>query len=78
MFIFGGRGPHNTVYKDIYYLDLIEWIWVPVNPISRGPSGRFFFASECVGRKMVIQGIVTITELSHSLAYVEHRRLGWK
>lgn len=74
MFIFGGKGPDDTVYKDIYFLDLIEWIWVPVNPISRGPTPRyaflwvlgfnlknsfvfrFFFASEIVGRKIVLQG----------------------
>jgi hypothetical protein len=41
MFVFGGKGPGDTVYKDLYFLDLIEWIWVAVNPISRGPSPRY-------------------------------------
>lgn len=40
MFIFGGKGPKDLVYKDVYFLDLIEWVWVPVNSISGGPSAR--------------------------------------
>lgn len=41
MFIFGGKGPKDLVYKDVYFLDLIEWVWVPVNSISGGPSARY-------------------------------------
>lgn len=40
MFIFGGKGADGSIFKDIFFLDLVEWIWVPVNPISRGPSPR--------------------------------------
>eukprot|EP01038_Epipyxis_sp_PR26KG_P015540 gene15540-20981_t len=56
MFIFGGKGPNNVVYKDVYFLDLTEWVWVPVNAISQTPPPRFFHASEVVGRKIVLQG----------------------
>lgn len=56
MFIFGGKGPGETVYKDVYFLDMMEWVWVPVNTISACPKGRFFHASELVGRKIVVQG----------------------
>lgn len=40
MFIFGGKGPGDTVYKDVYFLDLLEWVWVPVNSISTPPAAR--------------------------------------
>jgi N-acetylneuraminic acid mutarotase len=40
MFVFGGKGPGDTVYKDVYFLDLIEWVWVPVNVISEMPQPR--------------------------------------
>lgn len=40
MFIFGGKGPRDIVYKDVYFLDLIEWVWVPVNTISNCPPPR--------------------------------------
>jgi hypothetical protein len=40
MFIFGGKGPGDTVYKDVYFLDLVEWVWVPVNTISEAPVPR--------------------------------------
>lgn len=56
MFVFGGKGPGETVYKDVYFLDLVEWVWVPVNVISEMPLPRFFHASEVVGRKIVIHG----------------------
>lgn len=56
MFIFGGKGPKDTVYKDVYFLDLLEWVWVPVNTISISPPPRFFHAVEVVGRKIVIHG----------------------
>ena len=44
MFIFGGKGPNGMLYNDIFFLDLIEWIWVPVNTVSPGPTPRFFHA----------------------------------
>ena len=56
MFIFGGKGPDGIVYKDIFFLDLVEWIWVPVKPVSKSPSPRFFHAAETVGKKIVIHG----------------------
>ena len=56
MFIIGGKGPHGAIYNDINFLDLIEWIWVPVNTVSPGPSPRFFHASDVVGRKIVVHG----------------------
>jgi N-acetylneuraminic acid mutarotase len=56
MFVFGGKGPKDVVYKDVYFLDLVEWVWVPVNSISLPPPARFFHASEVVGRKIVLHG----------------------
>lgn len=56
MFIFGGKGPKGIVYKDVYFLDLLEWVWVPVQSISNGPGPRFFHASEIVGKKIVLYG----------------------
>lgn len=56
MFIFGGKGPGGICYKDVYFLDLVEWIWVPVVAVTPGPTPRFFHASEAVGRKLVIHG----------------------
>jgi hypothetical protein len=45
MFIFGGKGPGDTVNKDVYFLDLLEWVWVPVNTISLTPPPRFHSAN---------------------------------
>ena len=56
MFIFGGRGAKGALYKDVYFLDLVEWKWSSVNALSKGPSGRLFHAAEQVGRKIVIHG----------------------
>ena len=56
MFIFGGKGPGNEYYKDVYFLDLVEWVWVAVSTISQGPSPRFYHAAEVVGRKIVVHG----------------------
>ena len=41
MFIFGGRGERGQILKDIAFLDLVEWIWIPVNSMSEGPSPRY-------------------------------------
>lgn len=56
MFIFGGKGPRDTNYKDVYYLDLVNWVWVAVDTVSTGPASRFYHASELVGKKIVIHG----------------------
>jgi len=40
MFIFGGKGANGAMFKDVFFLDLVEWIWVPVNTLSQGPSAR--------------------------------------
>lgn len=56
MFIFGGKGPKEVVYKDVFFLDLVDWVWVPVNSISTPPLGRFYHAAEVVGRKIVVHG----------------------
>ncbi|RYH20426.1 hypothetical protein EON65_23455 [archaeon] len=56
MFVFGGKGPKDAVYKDVYFLDLVDWVWVPVHSISTPPPARFYHASEVVGRKIVIMG----------------------
>ena len=56
MFIFGGKGMNGALYNDIYFLDLVEWIWVPVAALSTGPTPRLYHASTLVGRKMVVYG----------------------
>lgn len=56
MYIFGGKGPGNEYYKDIYFLDLVEWVWVAVSTVTQGPSPRFYHAAEVVGRKIVVHG----------------------
>jgi host cell factor len=43
MFIFGGKGPGGVVYNDVYFLDLIEWIWVPVSSVGSSPSARYAY-----------------------------------
>lgn len=56
MFIFGGRGPRGVIYRDVYFLDLVDWVWVPVHAVTESPSPRFFHSSCLVGRKLVIFG----------------------
>jgi hypothetical protein len=43
MFIFGGKTSNGSILRDVMFLDLIEWIWVPVNPLSQGPSARYLY-----------------------------------
>ena len=54
-YVFGGKGPEG-VYRDMHFLDLIEWTWVPVNATTVGPTPRFSHASALVGRKLVVHG----------------------
>lgn len=56
MFIFGGKGHAGEIFNDVYFLDLVEWIWVPVATLSTGPVPRLYHASTLVGRKLVIHG----------------------
>lgn len=56
MFIFGGKGEKGQTFKDVAFLDLLEWIWIPVSTLSEGPSPRMMHATEVVGRKIVIHG----------------------
>jgi len=56
MFILGGKGEKNAVFRDIHALDLVDWVWVPINATSTGPTPRFNHASAAVGRKIVIHG----------------------
>jgi len=77
MFIFGGKGPNGIAYKDVYFLDLTEWIWVPVTPISAGPSPRFFHASEAVGKKIVIHGGWDGTDVLNDMWIFDTDSFGW-
>ena len=40
MFVFGGRGIDGVVFKDMYFLDLLEWTWVSVSTSSNTPNPR--------------------------------------
>ena len=48
MFMFGGKG-EGTTFRDVHFLDLIQWTWVPVSSTSAGPSPRLNHASCLVG-----------------------------
>ena len=56
MFVFGGKGDENNLFRDMYFLDLVDWIWAPVISQSKGPSPRMGHASLLVGRMIVIHG----------------------
>ncbi|CAM9444838.1 unnamed protein product, partial [Sphacelaria rigidula] len=56
MFIIGGKGPSGQLYRDVHFLDLVDWTWVAVNATSTGPSPRFWQASVLVGHKIVVHG----------------------
>jgi N-acetylneuraminic acid mutarotase len=56
MFIIGGKGANQELYRDVYFLDLESWEWSKVNPISTGPSPRMGHATVAVGRKIVVHG----------------------
>lgn len=40
MFIVGGKGKNGQLYRDVHFLDLVDWTWVAVNPTCTGPSPR--------------------------------------
>lgn len=40
MFIIGGKGQNGQLYRDVHFLDLVDWTWVAVNPTCTGPSPR--------------------------------------
>jgi host cell factor len=56
MFVFGGRGANGTLFRDVHFLDLVDWTWVNVSATSAGPGPRFNHASLVVGRKIVVHG----------------------
>ena len=56
MFLFGGKGEKGALFRDLFFLDLVKWTWVPVSSTTEGPSPRMNHASVLVGRKMVVQG----------------------
>lgn len=40
MFVVGGKGQNGQLYRDVHFLDLVDWTWVEVNTTSTGPSSR--------------------------------------
>ncbi|CAM9106819.1 unnamed protein product [Choristocarpus tenellus] len=56
MFVIGGKGQVGRLYRDVHFLDLVDWTWIQVNATSTGPSPRFGQASTLVGHKIVIHG----------------------
>ena len=56
MFIFGGKGAKGQIYKDMYFLDLEDWCWYPVNWTTGSPAPRFDHAHAAVGNKIVVFG----------------------
>ena len=39
MYIFGGKGEAGLL-RDMHFLDLEKWAWVPVSSTTAGPSPR--------------------------------------
>lgn len=56
MFIFGGKTNSGALLRDVWFLDMIDWVWIQVNPLSQGPSARMNHAAELIGRKIVVHG----------------------
>ena len=56
MFLFGGKGAKGELFRDVYFLDLVKWTWVPVSSTTSGPSPRLNHAALLVGRKVVVHG----------------------
>jgi N-acetylneuraminic acid mutarotase len=50
MFVIGGKGPDGQLYRDVSFLDVVEWTWSPVNATSTGPTPRFGHACTLVGK----------------------------
>lgn len=48
MFVVGGKGPNGQLYRDVHFLDLVDWTWVAVNATSTGPSPR------CVNHRLLL------------------------
>ena len=59
MFIFGGRGKDEQIFKDIWFLDLDTWTWKAVQSPSNPPPERFMHSEVAVGTKIVYFGGVT-------------------
>lgn len=45
MFIVGGKGQNGQLYRDVHFLDLVDWTWVAVNATSTGPTPRHAWIS---------------------------------
>jgi host cell factor len=56
MFVFGGKGEGGALFRDVHFLDLVTWAWIPVSSTTAGPSPRMNHASVLVGRKVVVHG----------------------
>jgi hypothetical protein len=39
MFVFGGKSDKETL-RDVTFLDLVTWTWIPVSSTTAGPSPR--------------------------------------
>ena len=76
MFIFGGKGK-SGVLRDVMFLDLVEWIWVPVSALQQGPSARMNHASALVGRKIVVHGGWDGEETFNDLWIFNTDSFGW-
>lgn len=77
MFIFGGRGVSGSVFSDLFFLDLVQWVWVPVSPLSPGPGPRLHHSSVLVGRKIVVHGGWTGSHLYADLWVFDTDSFSW-
>jgi host cell factor len=77
MFIFGGAGEGCEPLRDIYFLDLQNWMWVPVNPTTSTPSPRFGHAHCTVGNKIVVFGGWDGTTVFDDLVVFDTEAFSW-
>jgi N-acetylneuraminic acid mutarotase len=56
MYIFGGKGPDEKLYNDIFFLDTLSWCWIELSSTTAPPPPRFGHAETVVGDKIVVCG----------------------
>lgn len=52
LFVFGGFSNEQSLYDDVYMLDVETGAWIKVSVMGEGPSGRFSMAGESLDPQM--------------------------
>ncbi|CAK4080747.1 unnamed protein product [Aphanomyces euteiches] len=75
--VFGGRGKHSTVFRDLWLLSIETWTWSELKPSSLLPSPKFWHAAAALNNRLFVFGGKDLDNVYGDMIYLDVGENTW-